>query len=92
MKMNWKNIFNFKTKIMNDNELLKKAISLETEAKELRVLVEERNKPRPIMDRVKTFEDALAIYKALKNEEPDLAGTEDEIAYKKDKDYCLRFK
>lgn len=68
---------------MDKAEALKRLTSLEGEAKKLLAIIEKADEPKPIMDRVKTFEDALEIYKALNNVEVDFTGTNDEIAYKK---------
>ncbi len=48
-----------KTKTMNKEDALRKLDSLEKEAKELRVIIEKADKPKPVIERIKSFEDAM---------------------------------
>ena len=44
---------------MNKEDALRKLDSLEKEAKELRVIINQADKPKPVIERIKSFEDAM---------------------------------
>lgn len=69
---------------METNKALERLDSIEKEAAELRKIIENANKPKNIMDRVKTFSDACEVLGINPNQiTNNTLDSKDEIAYKK---------
>lgn len=67
---------------MNKEKALERLTAIELESKNLRKIIEDSDKPKNIMDRVKSFEDACEVL----GSNPDIFteyDTDDEVAYKK---------
>lgn len=67
---------------MNKEKALERLTAIELESRELRTIIENSDKPKNIMDRVGSFEDACEVL----NMKPNIfspGDTDDEIAYKK---------